>query len=405
MANKVIMPKMGMTMSNGTIQAWLKYEGDYVEAGTPLFEIKTDKVNMQVDSPYSGYLLKIIFQAGDTVPVSKTIAWIGNINEDITSLLDKNVADPSDYAALDKETVPFETSYIDVSQNSTDEIRRRRTSPLARKIAAKNKVDLSKVAGSGPSGRIIKRDIEAFLTLTADHLSVIEDLSPMKTIDIELTGARKIIAAKMLQSSTEKPHVTLNMKVRIDSLLTVKEEYQLINETKVSLTELLIKIAALALKLHKRINATISGEIISQHSDINIGVAVDTESGLIVPVIKNIDQKNIATISAEVRELAQKARDGSLMLNDIEGGTFTLTNLGMFGIENFTPIINAPEVAILGVGAKTAAIEQINGALLKINIIYLSLSFDHRAVDGAEGAKFLQTLKYLIENPGHIWLI
>jgi pyruvate dehydrogenase E2 component (dihydrolipoamide acetyltransferase) len=404
MANKVIMPKMGMTMSNGTIQTWLKCEGDYVDVGTPLFEIKTDKVNLQVDSPCSGYLLKIVFQAGETVPVSETIAWIGDQNEDITAILEK-AADPSNYSGLDKEKMPPESAIIDVNQPSTDEIRKIRTSPLAKKIAMKNKVDLFKVTGSGPGGRIIKRDIETFLKQTEEHLSVFDDRSPMKTNDIELTGARKIIAAKMLQSSTEKPHVTLNIKVKIDPLLTIKDEYQVKNETKLSLTELLIKITALALKRHKNINATISGEFISYHDEINIGLAVDTENGLIVPVIKNVDQKDVAAISAEVKKLAQKARDGSLVLSDIEGGTFTLTNLGMFGIENFTPIINAPEVAILGVGAKTSAVEEKNGLVIMINIIYLSLSFDHRAVDGAEAARFLQTLRHLIENPGHIWLI
>jgi pyruvate dehydrogenase E2 component (dihydrolipoamide acetyltransferase) len=391
MATTVIMPKLGLTMTEGTIEKWLKQEGDRVEKGELLVEIITEKINFQYEAPASGILRKIFHHEGEVVPVATPIAIIAEESEVIPEV-----------EAIKPEVLPEVIKPIAVQKEMEKPPERIFVSPIAKKIAHEKGIDLSSLKGSGPMGRIVKIDV-----LRAAERVVGKETAPIapspygKTIPLK--GIRRIIAKRMTESFQNIPHIYLSLEIDMTACLALRE--QLMEEiekrakVRLTLTDILVKVGASALKDHPIINSRIEGDQICLLEEINIGVAIALQDGLIVPVIRNADRKSLAEIATTLRDLAQKAREEKLSLEDVGGGTFTLSNMGMLGIDKFNAIINPPECSILGVG-RTVEKPVVQGGEIKIKpMAWLSLSSDHRIVDGATAALFLNHIKKLLENP------
>jgi pyruvate dehydrogenase E2 component (dihydrolipoamide acetyltransferase) len=391
MATTVIMPKLGLTMTEGTIEKWLKQEGDRVEKGELLVEIITEKINFQYEAPASGILRKIFHHEGEVVPVATPIAIIAEESEVIPEA-----------EAIKPEVLPEVIKPIAVQKEMEKPPERIFVSPIAKKIAHEKGIDLSSLKGSGPMGRIVKIDV-----LRAAERVVGKETAPIapspygKTIPLK--GIRRIIAKRMTESFQNIPHIYLSLEIDMTACLALRE--QLMEEiekrakVRLTLTDILVKVAASALKDHPIINSRIEGDQICLLEEINIGVAIALQDGLIVPVIRNADRKSLAEIATTLRDLTQKAREEKLSLEDVGGGTFTLSNMGMLGIDKFNAIINPPECSILGVG-RTVEKPVVQGGEIKIKpMAWLSLSSDHRIVDGATAALFLNHIKKLLENP------
>jgi pyruvate dehydrogenase E2 component (dihydrolipoamide acetyltransferase) len=391
MATTVIMPKLGLTMTEGTIEKWLKQEGDRVEKGELLVEIITEKINFQYEAPASGILRKIFHHEGEVVPVATPIAIIAEESEVIPEA-----------EAIKPEVLPEVIKPIAVQKEMEKPPERIFVSPIAKKIAHEKGIDLSSLKGSGPMGRIVKIDV-----LRAAERVVGKETAPIapspygKTIPLK--GIRRIIAKRMTESFQNIPHIYLSLEIDMTACLALRE--QLMEEiekrakVRLTLTDILVKVGASALKDHPIINSRIEGDQICLLEEINIGVAIALQDGLIVPVIRNADRKSLAEIATTLRDLTQKAREEKLSLEDVGGGTFTLSNMGMLGIDKFNAIINPPECSILGVG-RTVEKPVVQGGEIKIKpMAWLSLSSDHRIVDGATAALFLNHIKKLLENP------
>jgi len=395
MATTVIMPKLGLTMTEGTIERWLKKEGDRVEKGEPLVEIITEKINFQYESPASGILRKILHHEGDVIPVTVPIAIIAEEGETL-----------EEFEGI-KPEVPVEVAMpaaVQSQKEMKEPSKRIFASPLARKIAREKGIDLSSLKGSGPRGRIIRADV----LKVAERVIVQEVVSPPPKPTppgklIPLKGIRKIIAKRMTESFQNIPHFYLSLEIDMTTCLTLreqlKEEVEKRTQVRLTLTDILVKVVASALKDHPIINSRIEGDQIHLMEEVNIGVAIALEDGLIVPVVHHADKKSLTEIAITIRELTQKAREGRLSLEDVGGGTFTLSNMGMLGIDTFNAIINPPECSILGVG-RTIEKPVVQGGEIKIRpMAWFSLSSDHRIVDGATAALFLNRIKRLLENP------
>ncbi len=391
MANMVIMPKLGLTMTEGTIEKWLKQEGDRVEKGEPLVEIITEKINFQYESPASGILQKILHHEGEIVAVTTPIAIIAEEGEALAEL-----------ETIQPE-VPIEVLMPAAVKVETTEPRQRIfVSPIAKKIAQEKGADLTSLKGSGPGGRIIKIDV-----LRATEKLMTQEVRPplQKTLErlIPLKGIRKIIAKRMTESFQNIPHFYLSLEVEMTALQDLrerlKEEVEKRAKVRLTLTDILVKIAALALKENPIMNSRIEGDQIHLLEDINIGVAIALNDGLIVPVVHHADQKSLTEIASTFRDLTQRAKEGKLSLEDVGGGTFTLSNMGMLGIDKFNPIINPPECSILGVGRTVEKPVVRRGEIKVIPMAWFSLSSDHRIVDGATSALFLNHIKKIVENP------
>lgn len=425
MAKEVIMPKAGMAMEEGTIVKWFKKEGDPVEKGEPLLEILTDKVNMEIEALYSGVLLKILKGEGEVVPVTQPIAYIGEPGEDIGDLV----------AAVEKEEVGTAEKPQDEPQKveADGEAKLEKTvgkvpaTPLAKTLAKEKGIDLSTIKGTGSFGQVLARDVKEAKSVLATPLAqrIAEDqgidLSAVqgsgyrgkvkkedlplghKAIEeserVPMAGMRKVIADRMLMSYTQSPHVTLNAKADVTELAALRTKMNSASDTKISYNDFVLRAVAMALRQHPFMNVSIEGDDLVYHRDIHLGMAVALEEGLIVPVIRKADELSVREISAQAKELAAKAREGKLLPDEYSGGTFTVSNLGMYGILSFNPIINPPESAILGVCAIQEELKMVEEKIEKRLYMGLSLSFDHRAMDGAQGAIFLKTLIDLLENP------
>jgi pyruvate dehydrogenase E2 component (dihydrolipoamide acetyltransferase) len=393
MATTVIMPKLGLTMTEGTIEKWLKQEGNRVEKGEPLVEIITEKINFQYEAPASGILRKILHHEGEVVSVAIPIAIIAEEGEVLTEI-----------EAI-KPQVPIEVPMTAAIQKTMEEIPKRIfISPIARKMAQEKGIDLPSLKGSGPGGRIIKIDV-----LRVAEKVMVQKVEPSLPLQkpserfIPLKGIRKIIAKRMAESFQNIPHIYLSLEVDMSAVQDLrerlKEEVEKRAKVRLTLTDILVKVAALALKDHPIINSRIEGDQIHLLEEINIGVAIALEDGLIVPVVHHADQKSLTEIASTIRNLTQRAREGKLSLEEVGGGTFTLSNMGMLGIDKFSAIINPPECSILGVG-RTVEKPVVQGGEIKIKpMAWLSLSSDHRIVDGATAALFLNHIKKLFENP------
>ena len=418
----VTMPRLSDTMTEGTVATWLKKVGDTVAEGDILAEIETDKATMEFESFNAGTLLYIGIEAGNTAPVDSLLAIIGPAGADIAGIAEnyKTGGAPQDVspATEAKEEIPTATTTEPAVQEVASAGQRILASPLAKKIASDKGIQLTQVKGSGENGRIVKSDVENFTpTVTAPTQSAPEFVAQTEnnvapaapkvfvptgeifTEEIKNSQMRKIIAKRLAESLFTAPHYNLVIEVTMDDAMAARAVINNMPDTKVSFNDMVIKACAMALKKHSKINSQWKEDAITINHHVNIGVAVAVEDGLIVPVLKFTDAMSLSQIGGNVRDLAGRAKNKKLLPTEMEGSTFTVSNLGMFGIVEFNSIINQPNSAILSVGAIVEKPVVKNGQIVVGNTMMLSLACDHRTIDGATGAQFLQTLKQFIENP------
>ncbi|MCH6472488.1 dihydrolipoamide acetyltransferase family protein [Sinomonas terrae] len=411
----VLMPRLSDTMEEGVLSVWRKHEGDVVHRGDVLAEIDTDKATMELEAYDEGVLARTLIEEGASVPIGTPIAVItpGGPVPDGTS----EAPAPAPVAAPQPppETVPEPPRPAPTRPPAPPPSAGLTASPLARRLAREHGVDLAAVQGSGPGGRIVRADIDAAVARTppsAPPPSAPEPAAPPAALgadaeEVPLSRIRRLTAQRLTASAAQAPHFYLTRTVDVDALLAFRAQ---INNglaeggARVSLNDLVVKASAHALAAHPEVNSSWAGTRLLRHRRVNIGVAVALEDGLIVPVIHDADRKSITQISGEARDLAHRARTGRLSLEEITGGTFTVSNLGMYGIDQFTAVINPPEAAILAVGAAAAAPTVREGQLAVAAIMTLTLAIDHRVLDGAAGARFLADLVALLEHPLRILL-
>ncbi|MBS7634024.1 2-oxo acid dehydrogenase subunit E2 [Candidatus Bathyarchaeota archaeon] len=409
MVLEIIMPKLGQTMEKGKILRWLKREGERVERGETLLEVETDKAVLEVEARGSGILRRILAQEGEVVPVAKIIGYIAEEGEEIPE------------EALQEVMVGAEAPAPASITKATGEgkvEREIKASPLAKKIAREKGVDLTQVVGTGPGGRITEKDVLDYLakieTSKATVLPSPASISPERQVVtaapmiedfqvIPISGMRGAIARKMTYSKMNIPHFYISVEVDMTEAVRFREELipliEAKNGVRLSFTHMLIKAVAMALREYPQLNALCDGENVRLSKDINIGIAVGLEDGPIVPVLKNADSMDLIQISSKVEKLIAKAREKKLSEDEFTGGTFTISNLGIFDVDSFTAIINPPEVAILAVGKIRDKPTVVNGEIKIRKIMNTTLSADHRAVDGVIAAKFLGKVKELLEKP------
>jgi pyruvate dehydrogenase E2 component (dihydrolipoamide acetyltransferase) len=371
MVTKVVMPRLSLTMKTGTVIQWFRKENETVQKGEPLVEVLSEKITYDVEAPASGILRKVFAEEGLDVPVDHAMGLIGTADELI----------PQEVVEL--ESIPESAATAPTLPKSEEIPERVLASPAAKRLAKELDVDLTEVKGKGPEGRVVEDDVRLF----ADQFGV----KPRVREIIPMVGVRKTTAERLSLSARTAPHSTVVMEVDMSNAARIR------NETRLSYTEMLVKAVASALREHRIMNASLDGEQIKVFEDVNVGVAVAAEKGLIVPVIRNADEKSLTEISSVLQTLVEKAHGGKLTKDDVSGGTFTITNLGMFGVDVFIPIINPPETAILGVGRVVEKPVAVDGQLKVRPMMQLSLAYDHRIVDGAPAAQFLQTVKKIME--------
>ncbi len=472
MANKILMPKLSPTMEEGQIARWIKNEGDAIEANETIAEVDTDKATMEMTSLEAGTLLKIIVPGGENAKLGQTIGIIGEKGEDFSALLDgaasngastngagksENLEAQPEDAGVVKPDSPATTgkstgqnkdlqpktenqpqnvsetegrSYdyqrpdaVDdaktqsqpaESQNQTTDGGRMIVSPIAARMAAENGVDLKSVKGSGPGGRIIKRDIESALAEIQSPISNVENQETAPTFGktSEVQGAsafreentskmRQIIAQRLATSIGPVPTFYLTVEIEMDKALELRKQINSSagEDEKVSVNDIIVKVAAMASLKHPFVNSSYQDKMIRFYEDADVGVAVAIDEGLITPVVRGANRKGISEISREIKEMAGRARDKKLQPEEYTGATFSISNLGMFGIEQFTAIINPPEAAIFAIGSAAPKAVVRDGEIVIRNVMNVTMSCDHRVIDGATGAKFLQTFKQMLENP------
>lgn len=408
MAIKIEMPKLSDTMEEGVIAKWNVKEGDTVEAGDIIAEVETDKATMDVEVFDGGTILKIVPGEGDAVPLGGLIAIVGEEGEDIADLLEGG--ESSSPASGKKEEVKQETKAepdkeeASVPAAGSSDNGRVKASPLAKKIAEDKGIDLSGVSGSGPEGRIVKKDVEDFkgsggLTKPAASSTPVPSFESLESKEVKVSQMRKAIARRLSESKFTNPHFYETIDIDMKAAFAARKAMNEANDVKISFNDIVVKACAVALTRHQAINSSWHDDVIMQHGDVNVAVAVAIDEGLMTPVINHADKKGLSQISAETRELAGLARDRKLQPDQMEGSTFTISNLGMFGIEEFTAIINPPNACILAVGAIRDVPVVENGEIVPGKRMKVTLSSDHRVVDGAKAAQFLNTVRNLIENP------
>lgn len=409
----VTMPRLSDTMEEGTVATWLKKVGDNVSEGDILAEIETDKATMEFESFQSGTLLYIGLNEGETAKVDSLLAIIGPQGTDVSGIAsnfkigasDKKADTPQKDTSTNVETVeaPVKEEKKEVAPVvSTSTSGRMFISPLAKKMAEEKGINLSQVQGSGENGRIVKRDIENFKPAAASSAAAVGKFVPSGQEDFDEkpnSQMRKVIAKRLAESKFTAPHYYLNVEFDMSNSMAFREQFNSIPDTKISFNDMVVKACALALKKHPQVNSQWFADKMRLNNHVHIGVAVAVEDGLVVPVVKFANEQSLPQIGAAVRDFAGRARNKKLTPQEMEGSTFTVSNLGMFGIESFTSIINQPNSAILSVGAIVEKPVVKNGQIVVGHTMKLSLACDHRTVDGATGAQFLQTLKGYIENP------
>ncbi|MCA6066238.1 2-oxo acid dehydrogenase subunit E2 [Chryseobacterium sp. RG1] len=403
----ITMPRLSDTMTEGKVAKWHKNVGDTVKEGDLLAEIETDKAVQDFESEFNGILLKQGVEEGGAAPVDTVLAIIGPAGTDVSGVgAAKPVASSSEKPAEQKTEAKAEEKAAPVaSSSSTDRIA---ISPLAKKMAQDKGVDINSIQGSGENGRIVKKDIENYQP-TAQSAASAPSASPATQVALSFvqgedtetpnSQVRNIIAKRLSESKFSAPHYYLMVEINMDKAIEARKEINSLPDTKISFNDMIIKATAVALRKHPQVNSSWAGDKIIHRGNINVGVAVAIPDGLVVPVLKNTDQMNYTQISAVVKDMAARAKSKGLKANEMEGSTFSISNLGMFGIETFTSIINQPNSAILSVGAIIEKPIVKNGQIVVGNIMKLSLACDHRVVDGATGAQFLQTLKTYLESP------
>jgi pyruvate dehydrogenase E2 component (dihydrolipoamide acetyltransferase) len=408
----VKMPRLSDTMEEGTVASWLKNVGDAVEEGEILAEIETDKATMEFESFYAGELLHIGVQVGESAAVDSLLAVIGPSGTDVASVLAASANASSDSSpAVEKQTATVDapsTATAETSEpvaatsvvSSANTGERIMASPLAKKMAAEKGIDLRQVQGSGEHGRIVKRDIEKFVpgTSTASAQPFVPK-GQESSEDIPNSQMRKVIAKRLAESKFSAPHYYLSVEFDMDAAIAFRKQYNELPDTKISFNDIVVKATALALKKHPQVNSRWFYDRMQFNHHVHIGVAVAVPDGLVVPVVRFADEMVLPQIGTQVKDYAVRARDKKLAPDEMEGSTFTISNLGMFGIDEFTSIINQPNSAILSVGAIVQKPVVKNGEIVVGNTMKLTLACDHRTVDGATGAQFLQTLREYIEQP------
>ena len=409
MAELIKMPRLSDTMEEGTVASWFKKVGDKVSEGDILAEIETDKATMEFESFYDGTLLYIGVKEGESTKVDEPLAIIGEANEDYKSLLDD--AKKSDEVIQEKIEIKEEDKEIEVVKEeleienvpepiskTTSSTKRIFISPLARKLAKERGINISEIKGTGENGRIIKSDVENYTSSSKDAKSKtfvgIEDFQ-----EIPHSQMRKTIAKRLSESKFNAPHYYLTVEYDMSNAIIIREQYNSIPDIKISYNDIIIKACSLALASNPKLNSQWFDDKIRYNNHIHIGVAVGVDEGLIVPVLKFVDQMSIVDINSKVKDLAGRARNKKLALEEMQGSTFTISNLGMFDIESFTSIINPPNSVILSVGSIVQKPIVKNGNIEVGNTMKVTLACDHRVVDGLTGSKFLQTLREFIENP------
>ncbi len=431
MAEKIEMPKLSDTMEEGVIASWNVKEGDKVESGDVIAEVETDKATMEVEVFDAGTILKILVKEGDAVPLGGTMAIIGEEGEDISDLLGDSESDSEDEEEKEKpekkeskeeeksngkekkeEKESFDPilegidkkegkkkSKEDTEKSASDD-GRVKASPLARSMAEDKGIDLSDVKGSGPEGRVIKRDIEDYKPSEKKESKVsVPSFEDAESEDVKVSQMRKAIARRLSESKFTNPHFYETVDVDMEPAMDARAKLNEVSDVKISFNDIVVKASAAALRQHPDVNSSWLDDVIRKHGDVNVAVAVAIDDGLMTPVIRHTDKKNLRQISAETKELAGLARDRKLQPEQMEGSTFTISNLGMFGIEEFTAIINPPNACILAVGAIRDVPVVKNGEVVPGKRMKMTLSSDHRIVDGAKAAAFLNTLRQMLENP------
>lgn len=417
MAFEIKMPQLGLTMEEGTVAQWLKQEGDTVAKGDVLLEITTDKLTSEIESEADGVLLKIVAKEGEDVPVKGLLGYIGEAGESVggdAPAATAPAAAPAPAEAPAAAPAPAPAAKADGS--------RIRISPLARKTAAKLGVDYQNLAGSGPSGRIVQKDILAAAEAAKQQPAPVA-AAPAETpaaapaaksgelelMDgdevVKLAGMRKVVAERMAKSAREIPTVTQNVKIDVTKLVAFRKQINETSDQKFSMNDFILKAVANALRANPHILVSIDGNQIIKRAHVNLGMAVALDDGLIVPVIRDADKLSLSQISATAKDLAVRARENKLAMDEYKGSTFTISNLGMFGVETFDPIINQPDAGILGVCAVQDELDMDDeGKIFKKQVMRISFTFDHRLIDGAVAAKFELAIKELLEDPMRILL-
>ena len=432
MANIVAMPKLGLTMTEGTITKWYKNVGDTIQKGDILFEVATDKLTNEIESDYSGVVLKLCAEEGDSIPCTEPVAYIGAAGEKIE---DNVEVVTQDVKANEKatEVEKLKTSVKTKREKDTYVL----ASPFAKKLAAEKGFDITDIEGTGPNGRVVAKDVENYepgstvkMSATAAKMAkefgidaealyhgerlmkadILGSINSVKTPEAEvqtektvkLTPMRKTIASHMSESWTISPRVTYNRPVDTTAMKDFRSKLNPVLKekgVKISFNHILMKVCAKVLLEMPTINASLTEDILTLHPHVNMGLAVGLDTGLLVPNLKNCDTKSLSEIAVETEKLISAARDGKLTMDDMMGGTFTITNLGAYGISSFSPIINQPELAILGVNAIVETPVVVNGEIVIKPLMNLSLTADHRVIDGLLAAKFLQRVAEYLENP------
>ncbi len=411
----VKMPRLSDTMEEGTVSSWLKKVGDKVKEGDIIAEIETDKATMEFESFYNGTLIHIGIEEGKSALIDEVLAIIGDENVDVEKALNSIGQKDKIEENEIKNEIPQQENISSKNSNDLNVVSnineskiksansqsdRIFVSPLAKKMASEKGILLNDLVGTGDGGRIIKRDIENYTPPQQPN----DKLKKESSIQIQNSQIRKTIAKRLSDSKFSAPHYYLNVEYNVDNLISFREQYNSQTETKISYNDLIIKATALSLNVHPAVNSQWSENETIQHKHVNIGVAVAVEDGLVVPVLKFADNLNLNEIGLKVKDFASRAQEKKLLQNEIEGSTFTISNLGMFGIESFTSIINQPNSAILSVGSIIQKPVVKKDKIVISNTMKLTLACDHRTIDGASGSKFLQTLKDLVENPIKILL-
>ncbi len=416
----ITMPRLSDTMVEGTVAKWSKNLGDAIKEGDLLAEIETDKAVQDFESEFDGALLYQGVAEGEAAPVDSILAIIGPAGTDVSSIVASGgvvseTPAATDTAAPAKEPQAKEEAKEQTPVSSLASGERIAVSPLAKSMAKEKGINLSEVKGSGENGRIVKKDIEEFVPSSANAQSApapkaavaaapVMQFTPGETTETPNSPVRSIIAKRLAESKYSAPHYYLIVDINMDKAIAARKEINAIPDTKISFNDMIIKATAMALRKHPQVNSTWAGDKIVHHGSINVGVAVAVPDGLVVPVLKNADHMNYTQISASVKDMAGRARSKGLKANEMEGSTFSISNLGMFGIDTFTSIINQPNSAILSVGAIVEMPIVKDGQIVVGNQMKLSLACDHRVVDGATGAQFLQTLRQYLEQPMSILL-
>lgn len=417
-AEIVLMPKMSDTMTEGVIAAWHKKPGDTVKSGELLAEIETDKATMEYESYNNGTLLYIGAEAGKPIPVNGVLAIVGEKDADWKTLLKAHESKAGQQSDSNKQSAPAQAAALQAQPEEGAQIPhgsngRIKASPLAKKLARDKGLDIAQIPGTGDHGRITKRDVENFKpseqkAAAKESKAGQAPVSLPKVVgeesfeEVNVSQMRKTIAKRLAESKFTAPHFYLTMEINMDKAVEARKSINEVSPVKVSFNDMVIKAVAAALRQHPDVNVSWLGDKIRKNHHIHIGVAVAVKEGLLVPVVRFADNKSLSHIAVEVKELAQKAHDKKLQPSDWEGSTFTISNLGMFGIEEFTAIINPPDACILAVGGIKETPIVKNGQIVPGNVMKVTLSCDHRVVDGAVGSAFLKTLKGLLEDPVRI---